>query len=217
VTAPALFLDRDGTLVHARHYPRRPDELVLYDGIGPGLRRLQGAGFRLVVITNQSGLARGLFTDLDLDRMHDHLRHELARLGLRLDGVYHCPHHPEGMVPSLAVACGCRKPEPGMLRRAATELDLDLARSWFLGDILDDVEAGLRAGCRTVLVDLGTEPPPASLLRRPDYVARDTAHALAIVAAVEDLGPPVDLAYRPPSWSALPASDRPLAATVAEG
>ncbi len=215
MTAPAVFLDRDGTLVHDRHYPRRPDELVLYDGIGPGLARLQHAGYRLVVITNQSGLARGLFTDHDLDRMHDHLREELARLGLRLDGVYHCPHHPDGTVPALAVACECRKPEPGMLRRAAADLDLDLARSWFLGDILDDVEAGHRAGCRTVLVDLGTEPPPPSPLRRPDFVARDTAHALAIVAAVEALGPAVELAYLPPSWSAATPSDRPPIPTVA--
>ena len=217
MTAPAIFLDRDGTLVHARHYPSRPDELVLYDGIGSGLRRLQEADFRLVVITNQSGLARGLFTDSDLDLMHDHLRAELARFGVRLEGVYHCPHHPEGTIPVLSVTCDCRKPEPGMLRRAAAELDLDLARSWFLGDILDDVEAGNRAGCCTVLVDLGTEPPPTAPIRRPDHVARDTAHALAIVAAVEGLGPAVDLAYRPPTWSGAPASARAAFATAAGG
>lgn len=217
MTAPALFLDRDGTLIHARHYPTRPDEIVLYDGIAPGLRRLQAAGFRLVVITNQSGLARGLFTTDDLDLMHDHLRAELGALGLRLDGVYHCPHHPEGSVPSLAVGCGCRKPEPGMLLRAAADLDLDLSRSWFLGDILDDVEAGNRAGCRTLLVDLGTEAPPASPVRRPDFVARDTAHALAIVAAEEGIGPAVDRAYRPPAWVAAPEHDLGTATALAEG
>src|SRR6266487_7140088 len=89
----ALFLDRDGTLVHARHYPSRPEELRLYEGIGPGLRMLQEEGMRLVVVTNQSGLARGLFVEADLRRMHEHLRDELAKWGVRLDGIYYCPHH----------------------------------------------------------------------------------------------------------------------------
>ena len=183
----ALFLDRDGTLVQPRHYPSRPEDLVLYDGIGRQLRSLQQAGFRLVVITNQSGIARGYFTEGDLRRMHDHLAAELARSGVRLDGIYHCPHHPDGAIPELAIRCACRKPEPGLLLRAAAELDLDLARSWFVGDILDDVEAGNRAGCRTILVDLGTEPAPQRPVRRPDYVARSTAHALEIVRTTEHL------------------------------
>lgn len=200
MTAPALFLDRDGTLVQARHYPSRPEELVLADGVAPGLRRLQAAGFRLILITNQSGLARGYFDEAALTAMHDHLARELAALGVRLDGVYFCPHHPDGVVPELAVACDCRKPAPGMLRRAAADLGLDLGRSWFLGDILDDVEAGRRAGCRTVLVDLGTESAPTGPLRRPDFVARDTAHALAVVATVEGLGAGAELGYRPPGW-----------------
>jgi D-glycero-D-manno-heptose 1,7-bisphosphate phosphatase len=197
----AVFLDRDGTLVHPRHYPSRPADLQLYHGIGAGLRRLQAAGFRLVVITNQSGLARGYFGEAELRRMHEHLARELARLDVRLDGVYYCPHHPEGTVPELAIACDCRKPEPGMLLRAAAELALDLDRSWFVGDILDDVEAGNRAGCRTLLVDLGTEPPPASSLRRPCAVARDTRHALEIIAAAERLGPAADLSYIPAGWA----------------
>lgn len=200
--APALFLDRDGTLVEARHYPSRPEDLILYPGIGAGLRLLQHAGWKLVVITNQSGLARGLFSESDLDRMHDHLRAELAADGVSIDGVYFCPHHPEGLVPDLAVACDCRKPQPGMLRKAAADLGIDLAASWFLGDILDDVEAGTRAGCRTVLIDLGSEAPPAFPDRRPTAVARDTAHALAIVAAAAGLGPAPER-YLPPRW--LPA------------
>jgi D-glycero-D-manno-heptose 1,7-bisphosphate phosphatase len=196
----ALFLDRDGTLVHARHYPRRPEELLLYDGIGAALAPLQQAGMRLVVITNQAGLARGLFGAADLDRMHAHLATELGRDGVRIDGIYHCPHHPEGVVPELAVACDCRKPAPGMLLRAAAELDIDLRRSWFIGDILDDVEAGNRAGCRTVLVDLGTEPPPATPLRTPHAVGRSTVHALAIVAAAELGDRPAEPPYTPARW-----------------
>lgn len=218
----AVFLDRDGTLVHARHYPSRPEHLVLYDGIADGLRELQAAGFRLVVVTNQAGIARGYFGEADLDAMHRHLRDNLAASGVRLDGIYHCPHHVDGAVPALAISCDCRKPRPGMLYRAAAELGLDLDRSWLVGDILDDVEAGCRAGCRTILVDLGTESPPAVPLRMPHYVARDTRHALDIIRAREGLLPAAEFTYRPSSWrDAIPswtvAAVPPPAAGPVEG
>jgi len=196
----AIFLDRDGTLVHPRHYPSRPDELCLYDGIGAGLRRLQGAGFELIMITNQAGIALGYFSEADLLAMHAHLACELARLDVRLDSIYFCPHHPAGTIKELALVCGCRKPEPGLLMRAAADREIDLRRSWFVGDILDDVEAGNRAGCRTILVDLETEPPPLLPHRQPDFVACDTPHALAIIAATEQLGTIASLTYQPPSW-----------------
>lgn len=197
----AIFLDRDGTLVHASHYPSRPEQLRLYDNIAPALRDVQGMDFALVVITNQSGIARGYFSAADLQRMHDYLFHQLADLGVHLDGVYHCPHHPDGVIPELAVTCTCRKPQPGMLLQAAIELDIDLARSWFVGDILDDVEAGNRAGCRSILVDLGTEQMPTSFVRCPTFVARDTCHALTIIQRVEQQAAEVDLVYQPQSWS----------------
>lgn len=196
----AVFLDRDGTLVHARHFPARPEELIVYDDLYPELRSLLDSGFQLVVATNQSGLARGYFDEAALAAMHDHLRGLLAEQGVTLAGIYHCPHHPEGAVPHLAIDCDCRKPAPGLLRRAARDLGLDLARSWFVGDILDDCEAGNRAGCRTILVDLGTEPPPQSAVRRPTFVARSTAHALRIALAVEGLEPDIDRDYRPAEW-----------------
>jgi D-glycero-D-manno-heptose 1,7-bisphosphate phosphatase len=203
MTRRALFLDRDGTLVQPRHYPSRPEELILFDGIGPALHALQDAGFLLIVVTNQSGIARGLFTEADLERMHQHLARKLERLSVRLDGIYYCPHHADGSIPELSFSCECRKPRPGMLRRAAAEHCLDLRRSWFVGDILDDVEAGNRAGCRTVLVDLATEAAPAAPIRRPDFVARDTGHALQIVQAIEGLVAPCDLAYQPARWESL--------------
>lgn len=181
----AVFLDRDGTLVHPRHYPTSPEELLLYNNIGQGLRNLQQLGFRLVVITNQSGLARGYFTVADLQQMNSYLIGELEQLGVQLDAIYHCPHHPEGIVPELAVRCTCRKPKPGMLLQAAADLNLDLSCSWFIGDILDDVEAGNRAGCRTILVDLGTESIPEQQIRWPEFVAADTRHALQIISAIE--------------------------------
>lgn len=196
----ALFLDRDGTLVHARHYPSRPEELIVYDGILPWLRMLQEAGFLLVVVTNQSGIARGMFGEQDLTKMHDYLRREFAASGVSIDRIEHCPHHPDGVVQDLAITCDCRKPQPGMVLRAAHALEIDPARSWFIGDILDDVEAGNRADCTTILVDLGTESLPRSEIRRPDWVARDTVHALRIVAAASGL---IDApeAYAPVRWS----------------
>lgn len=200
MSRPAVLLDRDGTLVHPRHYPSRPEDLQLYEGIGPDLRRLQQAGFCLAVITNQSGLARGYFTESDLAGMHEHLRGELARDGVEIEGIYYCPHHVDGTVPYLSVECGCRKPAPGLLLEAARELDLDLTVSWFVGDILDDVEAGKRAGCHTILVDLGTESIPDDAIRQPDAVARDTRHALQIILSLCGVGAPADMRYRPPRW-----------------
>jgi D-glycero-D-manno-heptose 1,7-bisphosphate phosphatase len=196
----AVFLDRDGTLVHPRHYPSRPEELELYEGVEPELRALQHMGFRLVVITNQSGVARGLFTTDDLERMHARLRDDLAAWDVRLDGIYYCPHHPDGVVSPLAVRCACRKPRPGLVFRAAADLHLQLRGSWFVGDILDDMEAGNRAGCRTVLVDLGTEPPPDASIRRPAYVAPDTRRALRIIQTIESGQSTVESAYLPSSW-----------------
>ncbi|GCE48726.1 D-glycero-D-manno-heptose 1,7-bisphosphate phosphatase [Thermosporothrix hazakensis] len=206
----AVFLDRDGTLVHSVHYPSRPEQLRLYDGIAPALRELQAMGFLLIVVTNQSGIARGYFTEADLQRMHASLSANLSAQGVFLDGFYHCPHHPDGVVPELAFRCACRKPQPGMLLRAAAERDIDLQASWFIGDILDDVEAGNRAGCRTVLVDLGTEQPPASPSRCPAFVARDTLHALRIVQAVTALqdSTELDLLYRPQAWKAEHSEER---------
>ncbi|MFH7339391.1 D-glycero-alpha-D-manno-heptose-1,7-bisphosphate 7-phosphatase [Streptomyces sp. KHY 26] len=199
VPRPAVFLDRDGTLTEARHYPTRPSDLVLQPGIGPWLRTLREVhGAALVVVTNQSGLARALFTDRDLEAMHRRLRDELASVGVELDGIYTCPHHVDGVVPELARRCPCRKPEPGMLLRAATELRLDLARSWMIGDFATDVEAGHRAGCRTAWVGprataaptartatttggaatTATATPPASAPAAPTVRAATTAEAL---------------------------------------
>ena len=196
----AVFLDRDGTLVHTRHFPTRPEELIVYEGVYDELRPLTELGFRLIVATNQSGLARGYFDEAALAAMHGHLRALLTEQGITLAGIYHCPHHPEGAVPQLSIDCDCRKPAPGLLLRAARDLGLDLERSWFVGDILEDCEAGNRAGCRTILVDLGTEASPLVPIRCPSFIARDTVHALRLIRAVEGLGPEVERDYRPPGW-----------------
>jgi D-glycero-D-manno-heptose 1,7-bisphosphate phosphatase len=174
----AVFIDRDGTLVHARHYPRRPEDLVLHDGVGRELTALRDNGFTIVVISNQSGIARGYFDAAALRAMHEHLARQLASEGAQLDAIYFCPHAPED-------DCACRKPAPGMLLDASRDLDIDLARSWMVGDILDDVEAGRRVGCRTALVDRGTEKLPAPAERAPDVVARDTVTALRYIRQQE--------------------------------
>ncbi|WP_149400540.1 D-glycero-alpha-D-manno-heptose-1,7-bisphosphate 7-phosphatase [Dictyobacter arantiisoli] len=201
----AIFLDRDGTLVHPYHYPSRPEHLRLYAGIGPALRRMQDMDFALVLITNQAGIARGYFTVADLDVMHTYLKEQLAEAAVTLDGIYYCPHHVDGVIPELSIRCQCRKPRPGMLLQAAQELAIDLSSSWFVGDILDDIEAGNQAGCHTILVDVGTEHASSAAIRTPKYIARDTIHALTIIKAVTLLESDVSLTYRPPQWS-QPAS-----------
>lgn len=193
----SLFLDRDGTLVHRIHYPSRPEQLRLYDGIGPELYTLQKAGFRLILITNQSGIGLGYFTEVDLERMHKYLASQLAQFDVQLDAVYYCPHHPSAVIPEFAIPCDCRKPQPGMLFQAAADQNIDLQRSWFVGDILDDVEAGNRAGCRTVLVNHGDKQLSHQPLRCPDFVTQDTVHALRIIAAFEHIGSVADLPSYP--------------------
>ena len=205
MTNKAVFLDRDGTLVHSRHYPSRPQDLYLYDGVCKELQDLRHAGLQLVVVTNQSGIARGYFTEQDLQRMHAYLAQQLASHDVQLQGIYHCPHHPDGIVPGLARRCDCRKPAPGMLLQAASDLQLDLRASWFVGDILDDIEAGNRAGCRTILVDLGTERLPEKAMRRPLFVARNTVHALRIIKDAELHTQTADMDYCPSSWQLVSA------------
>lgn len=187
----AIFLDRDGTLVHSYHYPSRTEHLRVFDGIAPRLRFLRESGFRLVVVTNQSAVARGYVDRATLDELHRHLRAELAARGVTLDAIYDCPHHPDGVVAELAVRCHCRKPEPGMILRAADELRLDPARSWMVGDTPADAEAGRRAGCRTVLVagedaaDDAVDGAHPATTDRPAYTAPTTAQALDLIAHCE--------------------------------
>ncbi|MBM3457460.1 MAG: HAD family hydrolase [Armatimonadetes bacterium] len=142
----AVFLDRDGVLIEDTGYPDDPDRLALLPGVGEALRRFAADHRRLVVVTNQSGVARGFFSLERLDACHDRLRELLAAEGVRLDGIYYCPHHPAAAVPEFALLCDHRKPGPGMLLSAARELGLDLTRCWIIGDREGDIQAGLAAG-----------------------------------------------------------------------
>lgn len=147
----AIFLDRDGTINVEKNYLIDPAELVLFPGVGEALRRGHDAGYLLVVVTNQSGVARGYFTSSAVDALHDHLQQELRPYGVQIDAFYHCPHHPE----HGAGPCDCRKGAPGMLLQAAQEHQIDLSASWMIGDKHSDIEAGNRAGCRSILVRTG--------------------------------------------------------------
>lgn len=152
--SPAIFLDRDGTLIADVGYVRHPDDVQLLPGASDALKRFRDLGYRLVVVSNQSGIARGLFTDGNLQEVHQRLEQQLAGDGIRLDAAYYCPYlpGPEAVVETYRRDSELRKPRPGMLLKAAQEHDIDLSRSWMIGDSPRDVEAGRRAGCRTILL-----------------------------------------------------------------
>jgi D-glycero-D-manno-heptose 1,7-bisphosphate phosphatase len=177
----AVFLDRDGTVIKEANYLRSVRQLRLIPGAAQAIHRLNAAGFAVVITTNQSGVARGLLTEPALAAIHEALRKRLTRRGARLDAIYYCPHHPEARVAAYRRRCRCRKPAPGMLLRAARDLDLDLRASFVVGDSARDLEAGRRAGCRTVLVRTGYGAKGAPLPAgepAPDYVADNLSEAV---------------------------------------
>ncbi len=193
--AAAVFLDKDGTLLEDVPYSVDRSNMKVLQGAGEGLRLLSSAGYRLLVVSNQSGVARGYFPEQALVGVETRLGEMFTELGVPLEAFYFCPHHPMGRVPEYAVSCSCRKPQPGLILRAAAEHDLDVGRSWMIGDILDDVEAGHRAGCRTVLIDNGNETEwELTPARRPDYTAPDLSEAAACILSVDGRAPSADAA-----------------------
>jgi D-glycero-D-manno-heptose 1,7-bisphosphate phosphatase len=182
----AVFLDKDGTLVEDIPYNVDPARIRLLPGAAEGLRALHAADYRLIVISNQPGIARGYFHGAALAGVYTRLRALLARRGVPLAGFYYCPHDPRGRVTAFATECQCRKPAPALVQHAAREHTIDLDRSWLVGDILDDVEAGRRAGCRTILIDNGHETEWIwSADRVPHYSAPDLESAARIILATD--------------------------------
>jgi histidinol-phosphate phosphatase family protein len=171
MTVAAVFLDKDGTLVENVPYNVDPARIVLTAGAREAVAGFAGAGYRIIVVSNQPGVALGRFAAAALEAVEARLRELLPRL----DGFYWCPHAP-------GAGCGCRKPAAGLLERAAAEHEIELAESWMVGDILDDVEAGRRAGCRTVLLDNGNETEwHLTPGRVPDHIARDLCQVAVLV------------------------------------
>ena len=180
----AVFLDKDGTLVDDVPYNVDPARITLVEGATDALRQLRDAGFAFVVISNQPGVAQGRFTLTALDRVDAALRRLFSANGLVLTACYWCPHDANGSVAAYARACDCRKPAPGLIVEAARRHDIDVRKSWFIGDILDDVEAGRRAGCRTVLLDNGHETLwQRTPMREPDLIAANLPDAAAGILA----------------------------------
>ena len=174
---PAVFLDRDGTLNVEKDYLCRIEDWEWIPGVKDALRRLKQAGFLLVVVTNQSGIGRGLYTEAAARDLHDIVREELQAEGAALDGVYLCPHAPD----APAGTCGCRKPSPALLLRAAVDLDLDLSRSWMVGDKAADVMAGRNAGCASILVRTGHGAQEEGAVEAGTLVADDLAAASRLI------------------------------------
>ncbi|VVB95767.1 Glyceraldehyde 3-phosphate phosphatase [uncultured archaeon] len=152
----AVFLDRDGVLTQEPpHYAHRVDELEFIPGSPEAIRMLNKNGYVVIVVSNQSGIARGYYPEEDTDIFNQAMEKKLAEIGAHIDTIYYCPHHPEAIIEKYRVDCDCRKPRPGMLKRAEKELNIDLKKSFMIGDRWSDIEAGKRAECKTVMVRTG--------------------------------------------------------------
>jgi D-glycero-D-manno-heptose 1,7-bisphosphate phosphatase len=178
----AIFFDRDDTLIEDPGYINSPEQVKLLSGVPRALIELKALGYKLVVVTNQSAVARGIVTEKVLGDIHKRLEKLLAEKNAFLDGIYYCPYHPEGVVKRYRQESDLRKPNPGMLLKAAEEMDLDLDESWCVGNSASDIEAGLRAGCKTILIDI-----PSRQLQlkpgepRPDFKAINMKEVVNIV------------------------------------
>ncbi len=176
-----MFLDRDGVLIDDVHLLTNTGDIRILEGVPQALRSLKEAGFKLIVISNQTVVARGLVTEQEVYAINAEMEHLLKQAGgPRLDGFYFCPHHPNATLPAYRIACDCRKPRPGLLLRAAREHNLNLGASFVIGDRITDIIAGARAGCRTVLLQTGQhQAPPIETVEpldesvQPDHICAD--------------------------------------------
>ena len=188
----AIFLDRDGTLIEEVGYLQRLEEIQIYPEAFEAVEKINQSGARAIVITNQSAIARGLIREEDLEQVHHFIAEAFRQKKARIDAFYHCPHHPTEGTGANTRACDCRKPQPGLLLRAARDLQLDLGGSYMIGDKLRDTEAGHQAGCGSILVKTGygqeellsldkEEASKSSLndpLQRPDHISVNILEAV---------------------------------------
>ena len=178
----AIFFDRDDTLIEDPGYISDPEQVKLLEGVSEALIELKAIGYKLVVVSNQSGVARGIVTEEVLGQIHKRLEQLLGEKGASLDGIYYCPYHPEGAIPKYRRESESRKPNPGMLLMAAKDMNFDLKESWMVGNGARDIEAGARAGCRTILVDSkGHEQKIQPGQLTPDYRAVNLKEVINII------------------------------------
>jgi D-glycero-D-manno-heptose 1,7-bisphosphate phosphatase len=182
----AIFLDRDETLIKDPGYISSPDQVELLDGVPEALVKLRELGYKLIVVSNQSAVARGIVTEKVLGKIHDRLKQLLAEKDAHLDRIYYCPYHPDGIVPKYRKESNNRKPNPGMLLTAAKDMDIDLEQSWCIGNSIRDIEAGKRAGCKTILIDsLSHQKQPETHTAKsdikPDYKGVNLREAVNII------------------------------------
>ena len=179
----AVFIDKDGTLIKNIPYNVNTDLIDFEDNAITALQLLQDSGYQLILISNQPGVALGYFSEEEVRQVFQYIQDKLHRQGVILDGYYYCPHDVHGVRLSYSKACYCRKPMPGMLLKAAMEHDIDLELSWMIGDILNDTEAGNRAGCRTILLNVGNETEwELNASRQPSYTCNNWKDAAGIIA-----------------------------------
>lgn len=174
----AIFIDKDGTLIKDVPYNVNPSLIEFTPYAFEGLKILKKAGFKLIIVSNQSGIARGYFSEQSLAKMIKTIKKILRTKKIEIDGFYYCPHHPNAKIKKYAIKCKCRKPMPGLITKAASDQNIDLSKSFLIGDILNDIEAGRRAPCRTIFMDSGNETEwIVTDLRNPDIICCDLKQA----------------------------------------
>jgi len=182
----AVFLDRDGVITkEPPYYAHRIDQLELIPKSAEAIRLLNESGFKVIVVSNQSGVARGYYQEKDIEIYNMAMQKKLEEKNAYIDAIYYCPHYLEATIEAYKIDCDCRKPKPGMLKRAKKDLDLDLKCSFLIGDKINDIEAGYRAGCKTILVLTGhgnDELKKSSKMNiKPNYISKDLYAAIQII------------------------------------
>jgi D-glycero-D-manno-heptose 1,7-bisphosphate phosphatase len=178
----AVFLDRDDTIIEDPGYINDPDQVRLLDGAAQSLIELAHMGYKIVIASNQSGVARGIVTEQALKQIHERLKYLLLEKGARIDAIYYCPYHVDGVIDKYRKKSDWRKPNPGMLLAAAKDMDIDLEQSWMIGNSNSDIEAGYRAGCKTILVNHPPQVQKSSEVSvTPDYSAVNITEAVNII------------------------------------
>ncbi len=162
---PAIFLDRDGVITRENGVITKPGDVVLYDDAAEAISNLKNKGFLVIIVTNQSGIARGLFSEEELDLLHEKIKEKT-----RVDAIYYCPHCAEGIISQYSIKCECRKPNIGLLKKACKDFDIDLSHSWMVGDRRSDILFGKNAGIKTILVKTGYGGADLTSDIQPDIV-----------------------------------------------